>query len=111
MSRLRFRGLLIAGSSALLLSSLALTDMAVATTEPAPEPGAVEILPPDESFAGATLGEWGARWWQWMVSLPEDIHPALDTTGERCGYGQHGPMFFLPPSFGGSAVLHGMCGS
>jgi hypothetical protein len=58
---------------------------------------AVEILPPDEPWAGASLGEWGAAWWQWAVSMPEDIHPGSDTTGERCRYGQHGPTFFLPP--------------
>ena len=34
------------------------------------------------------------------MSLPEDVHPAFGGTAERCGYGQHGPVFFLPPSFG-----------
>jgi hypothetical protein len=34
------------------------------------------------------------------VSLPTDIHPGSDTTGERCGYGQHGPVFFLTPVLG-----------
>ena len=29
------------------------------------ETAAVEILPPDESWAGVTRGEWSARWWQW----------------------------------------------
>jgi hypothetical protein len=60
----------------------------------------VDILPPDEPYGGATLGAWGARWLQWIYSFPEDIHPGFDTTGERCGYGQHGPVFFLPPALG-----------
>jgi hypothetical protein len=98
MSRLRSRGLLAAGSSALLLSSLTITDIAVATTEPAPEPRAVEILSPDESWGGATRGEWLARAWQRVVSLPAGVE-ALPATGERCGYGQFGPVFFLRGSF------------
>jgi hypothetical protein len=28
--------------------------------------------------------------------MPEDINPNYDTTGERCGYGQSGPVFFMP---------------
>ena len=51
-----------------------------------------------------TRGEWDARWWQWAVSMPEDINPSFDPTGERCGYGQSGPVFFLPASFGGEAL-------
>ena len=42
MSRLRSRILLAAGSSSLLLSSLAIADTTAATTEPEPEPAASE---------------------------------------------------------------------
>ena len=58
-------------------------------------------LPPDAPAYGATLGEWGARHWQWLLSFPAPINPMLDETGERCGYGQSGPVFFLaggPPT-------------
>jgi hypothetical protein len=68
-------------------------DTNVTTT---PEGAAVEILPPDEPWGGVARAEWEARSWQWWMSLPEDITPGLDTTGERCGYGQFGPVFFLP---------------
>jgi hypothetical protein len=61
---------------------------------------AVEILPPDEPWAGVTRGEWEARSWQWVLSMPDDINPWRDTTGERCGYGQSGPVFFLPGANG-----------
>jgi hypothetical protein len=64
----------------------------------------VEIVPPDESFAGATLGEWGARWWQWTHSFPADINPNFDTTGARCGYGQSGPVFSLPIGVEGATL-------
>src|SRR5262245_3877352 len=96
MSRRLSRVVFAAGSSALLSSSLAIAGTTMATSTTEPEPGAVQIVPPDESFAGATLGEWGARWFQWFVSLPEDINPGSETTGEACGYGQDGPVFFTP---------------
>lgn len=41
------------------------------------------------------LGEWSARSWQWFFSLPPDVNPFYDETGDRCGYGQSGPVFFL----------------
>ena len=46
MSRIRSRILLAAGSSSLLLGSLAIADTAAATTEPEPEPGASESSAP-----------------------------------------------------------------
>ena len=55
---------------------------------------AVEILPPDEPWGGVTHGEWAAQWWQRVFTMPEDISPYFDPTGERCGYGQSGPVFF-----------------
>ena len=66
------------------------TDTVAETTVATPEAAELEILPPDEPYGGATLGEWHARWWQWAASLP---------AGFECNYGQHGPMFFLPPAF------------
>jgi hypothetical protein len=67
------------------------TDTGVATSA---ETGVVEILPPGESWGGATRGEWTARAYQWGLSLPADVSPMFDPTGERCGYGQSGPVFF-----------------
>jgi hypothetical protein len=67
------------------------TTAATSTTEP--EPGAVEVLPPDESFAGGTLGEWSARQWQWSESFPADDSPSMSDQG--CGFGQFGPVFLL----------------
>jgi hypothetical protein len=81
------------------------TEPAVAPTEPAVapiEPAPVEILPPSDSYGGATLGEWGARWYQWVVSLPADVNPGSETTGQACGYGQNGPVFFLPIPLSGA---------
>lgn len=63
---------------------------------PAPE---VTIHEPDELVGGVSLGEWLARSWQWAVSIPEESNPNFDPTGERCGYGQSGPVFFLPSAY------------
>jgi hypothetical protein len=89
-----------------LLSGLAVPETGGAT---APDTAAVEILPPDEPWAGATRGEWDARWWQWAVSMPEAVNPNFDTSGERCGYGQSGPVFFLPGNVVGEEAAEITC--
>ena len=86
-------------SSATTASGAPATSDAAETTEAMVAGGDVEILPPDESWGGATRGEWDARWWQWAASMPEAVNPNFDATGERCGYGQSGPVFFMPASF------------
>ena len=57
------------------------------------------VLPPDAEVDGLDLGVWSARSWQWFFSLPEEVNPFFDATGELCGYGQSGPVFFLAGSF------------
>lgn len=64
------------------------------------------LLPPDAEVAGLGLGEWAARQWQWFLSFPAELQPALDETGERCGLGQAGPVFFL---VGGAASVERTC--
>jgi hypothetical protein len=44
-------------------------DTSITTTAPA----AIEILPPDESWRGLTRGDWLARKYQWVFSLPDDV--------------------------------------
>ena len=121
MSRRHWRVMLAAGASTSLLGGLAVAGSGAATapetTVPTPatavaapgtsatdtttpETPAVEILPPGEPYAGVTVGEWDARWWQWAVSLPPAMNPNIDPTGEQCGFGQSGPVFFVPGYFG-----------
>ena len=57
------------------------------------------VLAPDESVSGASLAEWSARHWQWTVSLPIPVNPGHDVTGATCGYGQSGPVFFIPRNY------------
>jgi hypothetical protein len=63
MSRPPFRALVAAGVSSLPLTSLAKANTTAATTTTDPQPGAVEIVPPDESFGGATLGQCRSSLW------------------------------------------------
>src|SRR5919108_3069686 len=43
------------------------------------------------------------QWWQWVLSIPSEDNPLLDTTGEKCQAGDMGDIFFLVGTFGGSA--------
>jgi hypothetical protein len=61
------------------------------------------VLPPQSNPYGMTYGEWSARWWQWILSIPTSVNPLLDPTGADCGQGQLGPVWFLAGTFGGSA--------
>jgi len=88
-SRLSFGVLAVV---ALLVSSIAPAGSQPAT----PTAGDLVVLGPDELYAGATRGEWDARWWQYTLSFPLDEGPAFDVWGEQCGLGQNGPVFFLP---------------
>jgi len=59
-------------------------------------PAAVGVaLPPDAEVEGLDLAAWSARSWQWFFSLPAAVNPSFDATGENCGAGQSGSVFFL----------------
>ncbi len=36
----------------------------------------------DSSPYGETYGHWTVKWWQWCLSTPKPINPAVDKTGE-----------------------------
>jgi hypothetical protein len=58
-------------------------------------------FPADTVQYNLTYSEWTARWWQWLLSIPEERNPAADETGENCHEGQSGPVWFLAGTFGG----------
>lgn len=68
----------------------------------------VTAYPPNEPVYGATLGEWSARHWRWTLSFPIGVNPGQDVTGTTCGYGQAGPVFFVPRNFPPCVVPSGM---
>lgn len=85
----------------LIPMSLGLTVGATAQEATPAMGGPVTILAPDESYAGRSRAEWDAQQWQWILSFPAEASPGVDTTGEKCGFGQSGPVFFLPGNFTG----------
>ena len=40
-----------------------------------------ELFTPESIPFGLTYNEWTARWWQWAYSIPSDVHPAYDDSG------------------------------
>lgn len=62
---------------------------------------AVGVYPPGSNPLGVSYGEWTARWWQWLLSIPAPVNPNLDTTGANCAQGQFGPVWFLGGRFSG----------
>jgi hypothetical protein len=65
-----------------------------------PNPG---VHPIDSKPYGLSYGEWSAKWWQWLLQIPPETNPILDTTGVNCAQGQSGHVWFLPGTFGGPA--------
>jgi hypothetical protein len=67
----------------------------------------LKVISRDANGYGNAYGEWSARRWQWVTSIPAATNPVLldDTSpgGARCGEGQSGPVWFLASSiFGGT---------
>jgi hypothetical protein len=44
------------------------------------------VLPPTSRVQGLTYGEWSARWWQFVFSLPVSQNPLTGGTGENCAF-------------------------
>ena len=60
------------------------------------------IFPPQSHPYGKSYGEWAAKWWQWVMSIPADRNPLTDETGEFADEGQGGPVWFAAGTFGNS---------
>ena len=53
-----------------------------------------------------SYAEWTERWWQWAYSLPQNIHPAYDSTGKFCKEGQKEPVWFFPGTYQQSVIRY-----
>jgi hypothetical protein len=93
------RSLVVGGLLVLLalVAGSAATAAQQATPAATPVTGGDLVFPIDAPVFGVTYAEWGARHMQWLLSFPTPINPATDETGDHCGYGQAGPVFFLAP--------------
>ena len=48
------------------------------------------VLPPNSRVQGLTYGEWSAKWWQYVFSLPMDQNPLVGATGAECAFERNG---------------------
>src|SRR5262245_13185084 len=56
----------------------------------------ISIIPVDSRPYGFTYGEWSAKWWQWLLSIPMEYNPAFDSSGANSNINQTSlPVFFL----------------
>jgi hypothetical protein len=82
--------------------------VAISVQQSEREEGVTITYPPGAVVHGGTYGEWSARHWQWIASIPLDINPGYDVTSESCGSGQSGAVFFLPRNLPPCEVPAGM---
>jgi hypothetical protein len=62
--------------------------------------GNPQIVPPDAVEFGNTYGEWSARWWQWLLSIPRGSNPNYDNDPvSHCTVAQTGQVWFLAGGF------------
>jgi hypothetical protein len=66
------------------------------------------VLAPTSLVSDQSQAEWSRNWWEWATSFPSATSPIADRTGERCGAGQSGPVWFLAGAFG-SALVQRRC--
>lgn len=89
-----------------VLSVVILFVLCIAVTAvTSPADSRADVVKINSSVKGNTYGEWSARWWQWLLSIPADINPNLDETGADCAEGQTGNVWFLAGTFGGDPVV------
>ena len=84
------------GFAAIAWGLLVGADLALADSE-----DKFEVVPPNSNEFANTYGEWSARWWQWLMSIPKATNPNLDATGAHCAEAQTGQVWFLAGLFGG----------
>ncbi len=86
-------------SSKLRLFVLSSAFLAIATAAAAsPSSGGAKAF-------GRTYGEWSAKWWQWLFSVPASESPFLGQGEVDCQINQHGPVVFLAGAPSGTTAV------
>lgn len=64
----------------------------------------LELFPAQSKPHGLSYEEHAKNYWKWLISIPADSTPIVDTTGERCTIGQSNTssVFYLTGSGGGT---------
>ena len=68
------------------------------------EAGALKIIPPHSVLHDERIGEWGARWWQWMALSPKGTNPVRDVSGLLAGLDRRQQGRCYGPAFLSSAA-------
>ncbi len=58
----------------------------------------------DEYVDGKPVAEYVNRWWQWTFTMPPELSPVRDTSGEHCDVGQSGDVWYLAGGYGSSTI-------
>jgi hypothetical protein len=65
------------------------------------ESNQLQVFTETDKPYGKTYGAWTAKWWQWIYSVPSEINPLLDLTGEHWKADQpSSDVWFLVGIFG-----------
>lgn len=90
-------------STAILSAMYVLSPFFLSTTTGAQE--SEIIVSADSKPYGLSYGEWSVKWWQWVLSIPEDKNPITDKSGTYCATKQNNShVWFLVGSGGGEVV-------
>jgi hypothetical protein len=54
-----------------------------------------EVFKTNSKPYGQSYVKWTEKWWRWAFSIPKYQNPITDKTGEYCGKGQDGPVWYL----------------
>ena len=90
------RVVIVIGFSILIFACLSITPLVQAQPE---------VFPPGSKPYGLSYGDWSAKWWQWLGSIPREQNPGLDETGAFCTVNQNAtePVVLLAGTFSGNA--------
>jgi hypothetical protein len=67
------------------------------------------VVPPSQTFAGKTYGEWSVAWWQWAAGITTSESTLNDPKGANCAVHQQGPVWFLTGTTGGTKLTRRKC--
>ena len=57
-----------------------------------------------ENPYGITWEDWTVNWWKWVLSLPRDINPGLDMSGDKFQCNKENPeVLYMVGTYGGFA--------
>jgi hypothetical protein len=73
------------------------------------KPNQISCFTPDDKPYGFTYGQWTAKWWEWILSIPAQINPLSDDTGRYAHVCQAGPVWFIAGTLGENKLPRRIC--